>query len=151
MKNKILVFLGMFAVIFAVFIISANAMSGLTMVDKAYEEYLERNWAQVELSTKVQKSIMGYYDIKEVFKDTYPSYFGGMYINDDASTLVIQIVESNIPNKDSKEYSIYKDIISMDDTIKIEYVNNSFNELNNVNNVVSDYMASPQKSYNNIT
>lgn len=39
------------------------------------------------------------------------------------------------------DYKIYKEILDMDSKIKIEYVNYSHNELNAVNNNVSDYMT----------
>lgn len=39
------------------------------------------------------------------------------------------------------DYKIYKEILDMDSKIKIEYVDFSYNELNAVNNNVSDYMT----------
>ncbi len=139
MKNKIIIFLGLIAIVLTGFITSVNALS-FAPSDSSFndEDYLERNWARVELATKVQTTINDYYNIKDVYNDIYPSYFGGMYISDDATSLIIQIVEKNIPTEDSEEFSIYNKIINMDKTIKIEYVNNSFNELNEINNYISD-------------
>lgn len=139
MKNKILIFLGLVAIVLSGFIVPVNALS-LTPSDSSLnnEDYLERNWARVALATEVQTTINDYYNIKDVYNDTYPTYFGGMYISDDATNLIIQIVEKNIPSVDSEEFDIYNKIISMDNAIKIEYVNNSFNELNDVNNYISE-------------
>lgn len=139
MKNKIIVFLGLIAIVLTGFITSVNAL-GLTPSNSSFndEDYLERNWARVELATKVQTTINDYYNIKDIYSDTYPTYFGGMYISDDATNLIIQIVEKNIPSDGSEEFDIYNKIISMDETIKIEYVNNSFNELNEVNNYIAE-------------
>lgn len=150
MKNKILSFLGIFAIIFVGFITSVNAASNLTKVDKKYEQYLESNWTRVELATKVYNRIADYYNIKEAYKDIYPSYFGGMYISDDASKLIIQIVKNNIPNEDSKEHLIYKEIINMDSSIQIEYVETSFNELNEVNNYISENLSTSKSTNENI-
>lgn len=154
MKNSKLKFLLLIAFAFISFVgsISVNAISklpdDLSLTD---EDYLERNWARAELATKVQKTMNDYYNIKEVFNDVYPSYFGGMYISDDATNLVIQIVKKNIPNEDSEEYKIYNELINMDASIKIEYVNNSFNELNEVNNYMSENMFASDSNTQLIT
>lgn len=150
MKNKILIFLGLVAIVLSDFIVPVNAL-GLTPSDSSLnnEDYLERNWARVALATEVQTTINDYYNIKDVYNDTYPTYFGGMYISDDASKLIIQIVEKNIPSVDSEEFDTYNKIISMDNAIKIEYVNNSFNELNEINNSVSEYITT-DKIHDNI-
>ena len=151
MKNKILLFLMVFLMFFVSFINSAKATNDLTKVDKEYEKYLERNWSQVELATKVYNRISDYYGIKDTFKDKYPSYFGGMYISDDALYLVIQIVENKIPEENSKDYSIYKEIINMDDSIQIQAVKNSYNELNELNNYISDNLLKEKGSSKSVT
>lgn len=144
MKNKILVFFGLAIMIFGGFLTSASALS-----KESFEnDYLERNYARVELATKVQKTINDYYNIKDVYNDTYPSYFGGMYISDDASNLVIQIVRNNIPSKDSEEFEIYNKILNMDSSIQIEYVNYSYNELNEANNNVSKALSTNDYTQN---
>ncbi len=149
MKNKILIFFGLIAIVLASFINSVNALNNSN--ESFDEAYLERNWARVELATKIQNTLNEHYNIKDVFKDIYPSYFGGMYISDDAKNLIIQIVKENIPNENSEEYSFYNKIINMDNSIKIEYVNNSFNELNAVNNYVSENLLTKESSNTTIT
>lgn len=154
MKNKIIIFLGLIATILTGSINSVNAITldglnqnilnnpndGKTEMVKAfgdnYEEFLEDNWNKVEIAGKVE-SLM-----KDNYKDSYPSYYGGMYISDDAQNLVIQIVEKNIPSEESEEYPIYNKIINIDSSIKIVYVNYSYNELNAVNNKIIEYFNS---------
>lgn len=48
MKNKILIFLGLVAIVLSGFIVPVNAL-GLTPSDSSLnnEDYLERNWARV--------------------------------------------------------------------------------------------------------
>lgn len=144
MKTKILIVLGIICAIFTSAIIPVNAQSKFED-----EDYLEQNYARVELGTKIQKTFEEHYDIKNVYTDSYPSYYGGMYISDDAQNLIIQIVEKNIPDKNSDEYYIYNELITMDDSIKIEYVENTFNDLNKVNNYISSNLI--QKTDKNIT
>jgi hypothetical protein len=119
--------------------------------DSFENNYLERNFERVELATKVQKTLNDYYNIKDVYNDIYPSYFGGMYISDDASNLVIQIVKNNIPKENSEEFSFYNEILNMDDSIQIEYVNNSYNELNEANTNIASVFSANDNSYQNIS
>ena len=128
MKNKILLFVGLIATILFGFSMKVAAQSINT--NDEYEKYLERNWEQVQLSTDIQNKMKQYYNIKDSFRDLYPDYYGGIYISDDAKNLVIQVVKENIPPKESNDYLIYDEIIGMNDNIIIEYVENSFNELN---------------------
>ena len=136
MKNKILLFVGLIATILFGFSTKVAAQNITTSDD--YEKYLERNWKQVQLSTKIQNRMKKYYNIKDSFRDLYPDYYGGIYISDDAKNLIIQIVKENIPSKESDDYLIYEEIIGMNDNIIIEYVDNSLNELNAVNNYIID-------------
>ena len=71
MKNKILIFLGLVAIVLSGFIVPVNAL-GLTPSDSSLnnEDYLERNWARVALATEVQTTINDYYNIKDVYNDT---------------------------------------------------------------------------------
>lgn len=137
MKNKIIQLISIAVIAFAGFLTVANAMPSLAEMGYNDEEYLERNWARVELATKIENEIIDRYEIKNAFEDVYPDYFGGIYISDDARNLVIQIVEKNIPQKGTDEYKFYNEITTMDESIKIEYVSYSFNELNEVNSQIS--------------
>lgn len=170
MKNKLLLFLGVLAIVFITtlitstksttqrefvspnsdtLIVSASTIS--PALDQGNEKYLESNWNQVELATKLHDYITDYYDIKEIYKDEYPSFYGGMYISDNVSNVVIQIVEENIPDRDSEEYGVYKNIVEMDSSIVVAFVKNSFNELNELNNSISDYMTSDKFKNDNIS
>lgn len=127
-KNKILLFLGILAItIFGVASVNASSLS-----KNDYQNYLERNEKMVELSNKVEKEILNY-------NGEYPSYYGGMYIGDNATSLVLQIVEKNIPSEQSIEFSSYEKAIKMDKSITVEYVNNSYTELQNIYEQINNY------------
>ena len=139
-KSKIVLFIGFVAIIVMSFGVKIDAKE--SEINEFYDEkYLEENLERTELATKVEKSLMIYYNIENKFEDSYPSYFGGMYISDDAENLIIQIVEKNIPSPDTEEYNFYQVLINMDDSIQVEYVENSFNELNEINNYISDVIG----------
>ncbi len=160
MKNKILIFLVALFVLLSGSITSINALdNGKQALDNVQqddydmfedEEYLERNWARVELATKIQTTLNDYYNIKDIYNDYYPTYFGGMYVSDDARNLIVQIVKENIPPVESKDFDIYNKIINMDESVKVEYVNYTFNELNNINNYVSDNLFTDESIDNNV-
>lgn len=72
-------------------------------------------------------------------EDEYPSFYGGMYISDNQKFLVIQVVKDKIPYKnqqmtkeETKEYENYQELINLNSSIKFEYVNNSYNDLEKV-------------------
>jgi len=69
----------------------------------------------------------------------YPDYIGGSYI-DDNGNYTIQIVKSNVPSKKGENFSSYKKIIDLE-SIRIEYVENSLNELNKLNNKIISYFS----------
>lgn len=149
MKKKNLMFL----ILLIIFFVESTTIINATTNEKTNENnhsYLERNLKQVELSTKIQNIIKDYYNIKDVYQDIFPAYYGGIYISDDAKNLIIQIVKDNIPEKNSSDYLIYHNIISMDKSIMIEYVNNSFNELNYINNSIADYMKNNATEARNV-
>lgn len=139
--KKNLRFLLIIAIFYIGLIPNVSALTGEGLEKDNNEEYLKRNWELIQLSTKVQNKIKEYYKIEKEYEDKYPDYYGGIYMNDDATSLVIQIVKKYVPDEKDSEYNIYKEIVEMDNKIKIEYVDYSFNELNAVNNNVSDYMA----------
>ena len=97
-----------------------------------YLQYLEDNSYELSIAQKIDDLI------KKNYVDSYPDYYGGMYISDDSKNLIIQIVERNIPKNDTSDYYIYKKLISMDNTIMIEYVRNSFKNLNDVHHMISN-------------
>lgn len=128
MKNKILIFLGI--LVASVFGITSVSASNLSNND--YQNYLKRNEKMVELSNRVEQEMLKH-------SIAYPAYFGGMYIGAEAKSLVLQIVEKNIPEEKSNDFSSYNKIIKMDDAIIIEYVDNSYTKLQNIYEQINDY------------
>jgi len=101
------------------------------MVVEAAKSEFGDNWrAKIE---KNQISVLNARKIDRILKEcsndnsVYPDYIGGLYIdsNDD---LVIQVVNKEY---DDFKQNLFKSISSMDN-VKIKYTNNSYNELNNV-------------------
>jgi len=70
-------------------------------------------------------------------KRVYPSYIGGLYIDDD-DNLVIQIVDSNIPEIKSESYKSYEKVFTVDENAKIEYVTYSYDELTKLRDYLLD-------------
>ena len=124
--------IGLFLCVFVVVIFGITSVSALSASKNDYINYLKRNEAMVELSNKVEQEMLK-------FNGEYPSYYGGMYISDNATNLVLQIVEKNIPDSKSDNFSSYEKIINLDDAIKIEYVNNSYMELEQVYDAINKY------------
>lgn len=147
--RKIILFIGVMAFLVSSFCIKIDARE-VESIQPYDENYLVRNLNMAELATKIEKSIMTYYEIENRYEDIYPSYFGGMYISNDAQNLIIQIVKENVPINDSEEYKFYQVITNMDDSIKIEYVENSFNDLNEINNKVSNLINIKKTLKNNL-
>lgn len=97
------------------------------------QEEIEKNMEQVELVSKIEGFILRHNN------DVYPEYYGGMYISDDSLKVIIQIVEKNIPNQNTIEYTNYEEIFNISDNINIEYVSNSYNELEKVNDELKEH------------
>ena len=118
MKNKILIFLG----ILVASVCGITSVRASNLSNDNYQNYLKRNEKMVELSNRVEQEMLKH-------SSAYPAYYGGMYIGADAKNLVLQIVEKNIPDEKSNDFSSYDKIIKIDDAIIIEYVDNSYTEL----------------------
>ena len=97
------------------------------------QEEIEKNMEQVEHVSKIEGFILRHNN------DVYPEYYGGMYISDDSLKVIIQIVEKNIPNQNTIEYTNYEEIFNISDNINIEYVSNSYNELEKVNDELKEH------------
>lgn len=143
MKNfkKILIFIVLLSLIIP--LVNAETTDSVISKESRYEE----NYNIAMLSDNIQTYLKEQYNIKKTFLDIYPEYFGGIYISDDSKNVIIQIVKKNIPEKETEDYEIYNKLINYNDSIKIAYVENSFNELNSINNSVSEYIAD-MKSHN---
>ncbi len=99
------------------------------------EKYYERNYQMSLVARNVEAFLKYRYDGK------YPDYYGGMYISDDAYNLVVQLVEENIPSKETRDYYYYNELFTVDKAIKVEYVKNSYNKLEEVNQQLIDYFS----------
>lgn len=131
MKKKFLLIIGIIATtLTTLFGVTPVGASSLTNDD--YMKYIIRNEKMVELSSKIEQ---------EMLKNNgeYPSYYGGMYIGENALNLVLQIVKKNIPIEQSADFASYEKIIKMDNSITIEYVDNSYTELQNVYEQINNY------------
>lgn len=95
-----------------------------------YYNYLENNYDKLKLSQDIIEKI--------VINDEYPDYFGGMYISNDSKKLIVQVVKDNISPEKVLEYETYKELILGDNRVNIEYVNNNYKYLNNVNSKIID-------------
>lgn len=128
MKEKILILLGFVVFNLVMFLVPANAETRFN------DDFLELNAKQSKVLQKIE----------EVVKDnSYPTYFGGAYISDDSTHIVLQIVEGNIPNVESLEgYSTFNQIKNMDSNVEIEYVKYSYRELNAINDALVKYFSS---------
>jgi len=110
-----------------------------------YDEVLASNLSATYLADELNSALTDN-DTEE-----YPEYFGGMYIADDFTTLTIQIVSDYVPtNESSYDYKIYSDILSTNENIKIQYVKNSYNDLNNLQDYISNFFSNGNSIYDNI-
>lgn len=136
MKNKIFILLSAF--IFA-FIASTMSVNAQTLYNN---KTLMINNEQSKVSSQIEEIMK---------KESYPSYFGGVYISDDSSHVILQIVEDNIPKaKSSIEYSIFDKIKKISSDIEIQYVKNSYKELNDINDRLIEYFSSKDADISNL-
>ncbi len=155
LKKKNLVYIFMIAFVFALVLISnshifkENSNVQLSYVDiessetKALVAESFKNTYGSEYKTILSNNekanlianqiALTYYD-QNSNEVKYPNSFGGQYINDN-NELVIQIV------KDAKEKSILDTTKKYDENIVYEYVNNSYEELNKVNDAIIAYFT----------
>lgn len=63
--------------------------------------------------------------------------------------MVIQIVNDNVPQKETATYSLYEQVINISDTLIIESVDYSYAELRVVRDFIEDYYRenNPIKTY----
>ena len=130
MKNKIFI---LFCFIFLLTIGTINAVSAISIEDKnnINDKKLKSNSEQSEIGNKIDKLLK--------VNDSYPSYYGGMYITEDSKYLILQIVKDNLPTTNDEEYNVYNEILKISDSVKIEYVENSYIELKNIYDSINEY------------
>lgn len=93
---------------------------------KNYKEVLSKNYEASEKAEKITNNML---KTKSV-ENNYPDYYGGMYINDNQD-LVIKIVKSK---RESEKLFAAEEVL-------FEYVEHSYNELDEVNNIIIDYFG----------
>lgn len=102
------------------------------------DEYLQLNYQQTILAGKIDSLV----------KDNgeYLPYFGGVYISDDSQNVILQIVKKNEPQPATTEYEKYQNIINFDESIKIEYVKNSYQDLQTEYEKLNNYFENEKNS-----
>lgn len=136
MKKKLLMLLSVFTLGFAVNIMPASAK---TLLDS---ETLKLNKEQSKITEEISETME---------KESYPSYYGGVYISDDSTHVVLQIVKENIPvTRSAQEYSTFRQITNVEDNLEIKYVNNSYKELNEINDKLVEYFSSENADISNL-
>lgn len=135
MKKKIILIVTLFVIGLLANIISVNAQ---TKIDR---KTLDMNNRMSKITAEIDKQMQ---------EKKYPSFFGGTYISDDSSYVVLQIVKTNIPNKYDDEYEFYDNIINLDKNIVIEYVNNSYKDLDEINHKLVEYFSSKNSDISNL-
>lgn len=124
----------LFSIIMFALLIAINIFFYKTDEDRI-SAYYERNYEKTFVARNVE-AVLKYRN-----NGNYPDYFGGMYISDDAYSLIVLIVKDKIPDKDSLEYKYYNELFTIDKSVKIEYVNNSYNDLEAVLKQINDYIT----------
>lgn len=125
-------------IMFSIIIILLLIIGGIFIYKNKDDEltlYYKRNYEKAYVGRDVEALMKYMYDGK------YPDYYGGMYISDDAYNLILLIVKDKIPIKGSLEYNYYNEILNVDNSIKVKYVNNSYNDLEKVFNTINDYIT----------
>lgn len=143
-KNKKIIYLLISVALFA-FATSVNALSNTNITSNINNDYYELGFKETAIALRLEDKI------KEYYNDEYPNYFGGVHLSEDATNVVLKIVKENIPDESSLNYKIYDEIVNFDKTIKVEYVKNSYNELNNINEKLNEYFSSNIKNENIIS
>ena len=115
--------------------------------DNELEKYYERNHQMTFVSRDVEAFL------KYRYGGRYPDYYGGMYISNDAKKLIIQVVKEKLPESGTRDYYYYNELFTIDKSIKLEYVKNSFNDLEDVYNKINDYLLThqPPKDFNSVS
>lgn len=136
MKKKLVIIVNIFILIFFLHTQSISANTFLKL------ETLRKNKEQLKTLDEISRIIEN---------QSYPSYYGGAYISDDSTHVVLQIVKENIPLTTSKaEYAKFRQITSIDNNLEIKYVNNSYKKLNEINDKLVEYFSSEKADISNL-
>ncbi len=99
-----------------------------------YIKKIEKNSESLNLV----KTIESFFEKNDLGQTIYPNDFGGMYI-DENDELIIQLTEDNVKSTSLLQKINYNKLNITENNI--EYVNNSYNELNYVNNEIINYFT----------
>lgn len=129
-------------------IIDTNSVEFQKSIEDAFKEKYGENYKEIILENFKSAEMSDSFDLKYYNKMTntitYPIDFGGKYINDN-NKLVFQIVKNlNLKSETQKV------IDSISDDYIIEYVDNSYNELENVNNKIINYFQLHEVNDSNV-
>ena len=91
--------------------------------EKEIDNFYEKNYQMSFVARNIEAFLKYRYDGK------YPDYYGGMYISNDANNVIVEIVKEKLPVKGTREFYYYNELFTVDKSIKIEYVKNSYNDL----------------------
>lgn len=118
---------------------------------KVLEEEYGPNYQQIV--AKNVESTLTANEINEMFVSNttneleYPDYIGGIYINDD-NKLVVQIKQNEVPSSNQSSYSSYNAVLSADDDMLTEYVSHSYNELEDIYELLNNSVSQSSVSSN---
>lgn len=101
-----------------------------------YKQIISKNEESVEKARKIEST----FSKKNNGTVEYPNYVGGLFINEN-DNLVIQLVEKEVSNLKSD----YLKQFSVDDSINVEYVKNSYEDLKNVHDKILNYFINKNK------
>lgn len=100
------------------------------------QETIDRNLEQAEKAAEIEDTLK---------ENGYPEYYGGIYISDDSTHVVMLIVEENLPKDiNSKEYELLENIIRKHEDIEIKYVKNSYKKLLSLEEKIKIYEKNNQ-------
>lgn len=125
-----------YVIIFFIILIFALIFFFYKNKEDELSKYYERNYQMTFVSRNVDAFFKYRYD------GGYPEYYGGMYISDDAYNLIVQIVKDKIPEEGTIDLYYYNELFTVDKSIKIQYVKNSYNDLEKVYNKINEYLLS---------
>lgn len=132
-KKKLLLIITIFTIVVIGLIIGVILIYNNS--ENKLSRFYERNYQKTFAARNVEALMKYRYNGK------YPDYYGGMYISDDAYNLIFLIVKDKIPEKNTRDFYYYNEIITLNKSIKVQYVRNSYNDLEMVYNTINDYIT----------
>lgn len=143
-KKKLFNYILVFFICFGIFTFCVEALSissnkaSLNQIDIGELKESKLNLRQAEKAQRIEKLME---------KENYPSYFGGTYISEDSTHVILQIVEGASILKNP---SILNKVIDLGDEVEIQYVKYSYKELNDINDKLIEYYSSENSDISNL-